>query len=237
MFDDQWIRKVHRAGILEAEDEYYTISSRSPAHECLSSLLCLFFSYLVNLAAGRFTVVLDYIPSTVTLLDDLPILIGPYQLCLRSPCYPRRRLSTCPSQTTMSRCIAEASPLDNLDNLFPQHSVCAWSALHHPSSPILKQLPSRPSVFIVAKLQASAWSSWGESHQQVLHASNSIRREGDIARYPRLRNNDPQTLMVRQRCTIGQDPGPRVGGIMTTVASLCCMFWSNPHILPLVRAG
>ncbi len=33
----------------------------------------------VNLAAGRFTVELDYIPSTVTLLDDLLILIGPYQ--------------------------------------------------------------------------------------------------------------------------------------------------------------
>ncbi|PBK58741.1 hypothetical protein ARMSODRAFT_103229 [Armillaria solidipes] len=108
IFDDQWNGRLHRArsrsAILKVEDEYYTISSRSPA-------------------PGRFTIVLDYTPPTAILLDDLPILvIGPYRLSLRSPCYPRRRSSTCPSQTAMSRRIADASPLDK-DNLFPQHST------------------------------------------------------------------------------------------------------------------
>ncbi len=127
-FDDQWNGRVHRArsrsAIWEVVDEYYTISSRSLARECLSSLLCLFFSYLVNLAAGRFTVVLNYTPPTAIPLSDLPILIGPYRPSLRSPCYPRRRSSTCPSQTAISHRIADANPLDK-DNLFPQHSVCA----------------------------------------------------------------------------------------------------------------
>ncbi len=38
--------------------------------------------------------------------------------------------------------------------------------------------------------------------------------------------------MVRQRCTIGQDPDPWVGEIMATVASL-----STPHTSTSARAG